>query len=237
WGCPIPMIHCEACGIVPVPREELPVELPERYQRLSEQPDWYRVSCPRCGGDARRETDTMHTFIDSAWYFLRYTSAHDQLQPFDPELANRWMPVDQYTGGVEHAILHLLYSRFFQKVLHDAGLVEAIEPFTRLFTQGMVTRGGAAMSKSSGNGVAPDDLVAREGADAGRIYEMFIGPPEDDSEWTDDAIAGPVRFLQRLWRLASEPATVQVLGSDAEATALRRKVHQTIRKVTDDYEG
>jgi leucyl-tRNA synthetase len=237
WGCPIPMVHCEVCGIVPVPREELPVELPERYERLSEQPEWYRVSCPRCGGEARRETDTMDTFIDSAWYFLRYTSAHDQLQPFDPELANRWMPVDQYTGGIEHAILHLLYSRFFQKVLHDAGMVEAIEPFTRLFTQGMVTRGGQVMSKSLGNGVAPDDLVAREGADAGRVYELFIGPPEDDSEWTDEAVAGPVRFLQRVWRLALDPGSFAVTGDGADAVALRRKVHQTIRKITHDYEG
>jgi len=237
WGCPIPVIHCPDCGIVPVPRDELPVELPERYERLSEQPEWYTVSCPRCGGEARRETDTMDTFIDSAWYFLRYTSAQDQLEPFDSELANRWMPVDQYTGGVEHAILHLLYSRFFQKVLHDAGLVEAIEPFTRLFTQGMVTRGGQVMSKSRGNGVAPDDLVAREGADAGRVYELFIGPPEDDSEWTDEAIAGPVRFLQRVWRLVLDPDSFDRTRVAADATALRRKVHQTVRKVTEDYEG
>src|SRR5439155_7303554 len=175
----------------------------------------------------------MDTFIDSSWYFLRYTSAQDLLQPFDPELANRWMPVDQYTGGIEHAILHLLYSRFFQKVLHDAGLVEATEPFTRLFTQGMVTRGGQVMAKSAGNGVAPDDLVAREGADAGRVYEMFIGPPDEDAEWTDEAVAGPVRFLQRVWRLALDTESVAVTGAGAAADALRRKVHQTIRKVTE----
>src|SRR5439155_23432188 len=179
----------------------------------------------------------MDTFIDSSWYFLRYTSAQDLLQPFDPELANRWMAVDQYTGGVEHAILHLLYSRFFQKVLHDAGMVEATEPFTRLFTQGMVTRGGQVMSKSRGNGVAPDDLVAREGAEAGRVYELFIGPPEDDSEWTDEAIAGPVRFLQRVWRLVLDPDSFGPTRVAADATALRRKVHQTVRKVTEDYEG
>jgi leucyl-tRNA synthetase len=237
WGCPIPMIHCPTCGIVPVPREQLPVELPERYERLSEQPEWFQVSCPRCGGESRRETDTMDTFVDSSWYFVRYTGARDQLQPFDPELADRWMPVDQYTGGVEHAILHLLYSRFFQKVLHNAGMMEATEPFTRLFTQGMVSRGGKVMAKSLGNGVAPDDLVAREGADAGRIYEMFIGPPEDDSEWTDEAIAGPVRFLQRVWRLALDPDSFPVPGGGADAVALRRKVHQTIRKVSEDYEG
>jgi leucyl-tRNA synthetase len=220
-----------------VPREQLPVELPDRYDRLSEQPEWFQVSCPRCGGEARRETDTMDTFVDSSWYFVRYTSARDQLQPFDPELADRWMPVDQYTGGVEHAILHLLYSRFFQKVLHNAGMMEATEPFTRLFTQGMVTRGGKVMSKSLGNGVAPDDLVAREGADAGRIYEMFIGPPEDDSEWTDEAIAGPMRFLQRVWRLALDPDSFPVPGGGADTVALRRRVHQTIRKVSEDYEG
>ncbi|MDQ6773070.1 MAG: leucine--tRNA ligase [Candidatus Dormibacteraeota bacterium] len=239
WGCPIPMVHCAACGLVPVPAEQLPVLLPDRYERLSEQPDWYRTQCPRCNGPARRETDTMDTFMDSSWYFLRYTDAGNQLQPFDPELADHWMPVTQYTGGVEHAILHLLYSRFFQKVLHDAGLAEAVEPFARLFTQGMVTRGGHVMSKSLGNGVAPDDLVAREGADAGRLYEMFIGPPEDDSEWTDEAVAGPARFLQRVWRLVVEPEAGRVGDGTAvpDAAALRRLVHQTIRRVTADYDG
>jgi leucyl-tRNA synthetase len=236
WGCPIPVVHCPACGVVPVPTADLPVLLPPTYRRLAEQPDFYTTNCPRCGGVARRETDTMDTFIDSSWYFLRYTSAHDQTRPFDPELADRWMAVDQYTGGIEHAILHLLYSRFFQKVLHDAGLVEAVEPFTRLFTQGMVTRGGQAMAKSLGNGVAPDDLVARGGADAGRIYEMFIGPPDEDAEWTDEAVAGPVRFLQRVWRLVLDPEAVAVTGAGADAADLRRQVHQTIRRVTDDYE-
>ncbi len=178
----------------------------------------------------------MDTFIDSSWYFLRYTSPRYEEGPFDPELANLWMPVAQYTGGIEHAILHLLYSRFFQKVLSDAGLVDAVEPFARLFTQGMVTRGGQPMSKSAGNGVAPDDLVAREGADAGRIYELFIGPPDEDAEWTDEAVAGPVRFLQRVWRLVLDPETVPVTGSGATAAALRRRVHQTVRRVTGDYE-
>jgi len=237
WGCPIPMVHCEACGIVPVPERELPVLLPPTYLRLSEQPDFYQTTCPRCGGPARRETDTMDTFIDSSWYFLRYTSANDDTQPFDPELANRWMAVDQYTGGIEHAILHLLYSRFFLKVLRDAGLVEAVEPFSRLFTQGMVTRGGQAMAKSAGNGVAPDDLVIREGADAGRVYEMFIGPPDEDAEWTDEAIAGPVRFLQKVWRLVLDPDLVPVSGSGASPADLRRRVHQAIGRVTADYEG
>ena len=196
-----------------MPAADLPVLLPEAYRRLSEQPEWYETTCPRCGGPARRETDTMDTFIDSSWYFLRYTSARYEDGPFDPELADHWMPVDQYTGGIEHAILHLLYSRFFQKVLHDAGMAEATEPFARLFTQGMVTRGGQAMSKSLGNGVAPDDLVAREGADAGRVYEMFIGPPDEDAEWTDEAVAGPVRFLQRVWRMVLDPETVPA-GAD-----------------------
>ena len=237
WGCPIPIVHCQGCGVVPVPRSELPIVLPDTYRRLSELPEFYETTCPRCGGPARRETDTMDTFIDSSWYFLRYTSARDQRQPFDLELANRWMPVDQYTGGIEHAILHLLYSRFFQKVLHDAGMVEAVEPFMRLFTQGMVTRGGVAMSKSAGNGVAPDDLVVREGADAARVYEMFIGPPGEDAEWTDEAIAGPVRFLQKVWRLVLEPESLPATGGDPSEELLRRRVHQTIRRVTDDYEG
>jgi len=237
WGCPIPMVHCESCGMVPVPVEELPVLLPRTYRRLSEQPEFYETTCPRCDGNARRETDTMDTFIDSSWYFLRYTSAQDQTAPFDPELANHWMAVDQYTGGIEHAILHLLYSRFFQKVLHDAELVEAVEPFARLFTQGMVTRGGQVMSKSLGNGVAPDDLVVREGADAGRIYEMFIGPPNEDAEWTDEAVAGPVRFLQKVWRLILDPQTIAATGTGPSGADLRRKLHQSIRKVTEDYEN
>ncbi|HSR23637.1 MAG TPA: leucine--tRNA ligase [Candidatus Eisenbacteria bacterium] len=236
WGCPIPIVHCASCGAVPVPVDDLPVLLPAEYRRLSEQPGFYETTCPRCAAPARRETDTMDTFIDSSWYFLRYTSPGFDRGPFDPELANHWMAVDQYTGGIEHAILHLLYSRYFEKVLHDAGLVEPVEPFLRLFTQGMVTRGGQAMSKSLGNGVAPDDLVAREGADAGRMYEMFIGPPDEDAEWTDEAVAGPVRFLQRVWRLVLDPDAIAVTGAGASASDLRRRVHQTVRRVTDDYE-
>src|SRR2546423_12982425 len=213
WGCPIPMVHCEACGIVPIPDAELPVELPPENKPLAENPEWYTVPCPSCGRSARRETDTMDTFIDSAWYFLRFTSAHDREEPFDPELANHWMAVDQYTGGIEHAILHLLYSRLFEKVLHDAGMVEPVEPFARLFTQGMVKRGGQVMAKSAGNGVAPDDLVAREGADAGRVYEMFIGPPEEDVEWNDAGLNGVVKFLQRVWRLGLEPDAIAAAGT------------------------
>jgi leucyl-tRNA synthetase len=212
------------------------VLLPKEYKPLSENPEFYQTTCPVCGRAARRETDTMDTFVDSSWYFLRYASPRDAMQPFDPELANHWMAVDQYTGGVEHAILHLLYSRFFVKVLHDAGMLEASEPFTRLFNQGMVKRFGQVMSKSAGNGVSPDELVAKQGADAGRIYEMFIGPPEEDVEWTDAGLNGVVRFLQRVWRLVLEPETIVVEGSGAEGSLLQRKAAQTVKKVTDHYD-
>jgi len=237
WGAPIPVVYCEVDGIVPVPVADLPVMLPKEYKPLSENPDFYRTTCPNCGRDARRETDTMDTFIDSSWYFLRYASPHDDTQPYDPELANHWMPVDQYTGGVEHAILHLLYSRFFVKVLHDAGMLDAEEPFIRLFNQGMVKRFGQVMSKSAGNGVSPDELVAKQGADAGRIYEMFIGPPEEDVEWTDAGLNGVVRFLQRVWRLVLEPESIEKTGEGADTAQLRRKVAQTVKNVTDDYDG
>ena len=240
WGSPIPVIHCERCGIVPVPEDELPIELPETYLPLAEQPDWYTTTCPRCEGPARRETDTMDTFIDSSWYFLRYCDSQNDRLPFARDKADHWMPVSQYTGGVEHAILHLLYSRFFQKVLHDADMVTAEEPFARLFTQGMVLRFGEAMSKSKGNGVSPEQLVEQQGADAGRVYEMFIGPPENDVEWDDHGISGSVRFLQRVWRLVLEPETFAAEGAAArrvDAEALRRKLHQTIGKVSADFEG
>ena len=229
-------MHCDDCGIVAVPRDQLPVLLPRANRPLSEDPGFIETTCPNCARPARRETDTMDTFIDSSWYFLRYTSARDATQPFDPELANHWMAVDQYTGGIEHAILHLLYSRFFQKVLHDAGLIEPVEPFQRLFTQGMVKRFGQVMSKSKGNGVAPDDLVAKEGADAGRLYEMFIGPPEEDAEWSDEAVAGPARFLQRVWRLAIDPDSFPVTGTGADPSLLRRRAQQAVGKVTEDYQ-
>jgi leucyl-tRNA synthetase len=244
WGTPIPIIHCARCGLVEVPEEDLPVVLPPEAKPLAEQPDFYLCTCPTCGGEARRETDTMDTFVDSSWYFLRYTSPREERLPFDPELAAHWMPVDQYTGGIEHAILHLLYSRFFQKFLADEQLSgPAVEPFTRLFTQGMVKRFGEVMSKSKGNGVAPDDLVKSEGADAGRIYEMFLGPPEDDAEWSDAALAGPVRFLQRAWRLALDPASLPAHGDGREGDAAERSVtdvlvrrrHQAVERVTADY--
>jgi len=237
WGAPIPVVYCPEDGIVPVPVGDLPVLLPKEYKPLSENPGFYQTKCPKCGRDAKRETDTMDTFIDSSWYFLRYASPKDATQPYDAELANHWMPVDQYTGGVEHAILHLLYSRFFVKVLHDAGMLDAEEPFVRLFNQGMVKRFGQVMSKSAGNGVSPDELVSKQGADAGRIYEMFIGPPEEDVEWSDAGLNGVVRFLQRVWRLVLEPDSIEVTGAAADAAILRRKVAQTIKNVTDDYEG
>jgi leucyl-tRNA synthetase len=237
WGSPIPVVYCEVDGIVPVPKDQLPVLLPEEYKPLAENPEFWRTKCPKCGRDARRETDTMDTFIDSSWYFLRYASPHDTTRPFDPELANHWMPVDQYTGGVEHAILHLLYSRFFVKVLHDAGMLDTSEPFTRLFNQGMVKRFGQVMSKSKGNGVSPDELVAEQGADAGRVYEMFIGPPEEDVEWTDAGLNGVARFLQRVWRLVVEPSSIVVEGGGADGRLLARKVAQTVQKVTEDYDG
>jgi leucyl-tRNA synthetase len=236
WGCPIPIVYCPTDGIVPVPASDLPVLLPKEYKPLSENPEFFRTTCPKCGREARRETDTMDTFVDSSWYFLRYASPHETTRPFDPELANHWMPVDQYTGGVEHAILHLLYSRFFTKVLHDAGLLDVSEPFTRLFNQGMVKRFGQVMSKSAGNGVSPDELVAEQGADAGRIYEMFIGPPEEDVEWTDAGLNGVSRFLYRVWRLVIEPDSIVVEGSRADVEVLRRKVAQTVGKVTEHFD-
>jgi leucyl-tRNA synthetase len=233
-------VYCPTHGIVPVPRQQLPVELPAEYKPLTEQPDWYRTTCPIGGEPALRETDTMDTFIDSSWYFLRYASPHDRSEPFDPELANHWMPVDQYTGGVEHAILHLLYSRFFVKVLHDAGMVEASEPFMRLFNQGMVKRFGQVMSKSLGNGVSIDELAGAQGADAGRIYEMFIGPPEEDVDWTDAGLNGVVKFLQRVWRLVLEPESIVeeagTGGGAVDVAVLRRRVAQTIGKVTEHNE-
>jgi len=244
WGAPIPVVYCPNHGVVPVPVDQLPVELPDEYRPLAEIQSWVETKCPLGDGPARRETDTMDTFIDSSWYFLRYVSPRDATQAFDPELAKQWMPVDQYTGGVEHAILHLLYSRFFTKVLYDAGLVSVTEPFMRLFNQGMVTRFGQVMSKSRGNGVSIDELAGAQGADAGRIYEMFIGPPEEDVDWNEAGLNGVVKFLQRVWRLVLEAdSIVEEAGSSGagpapivDAAALRRKVAQTVGKVTEHYD-
>jgi leucyl-tRNA synthetase len=240
WGCPIPIIYCDRCGLVPVPDDELPVLLPEveEYLPKGRSPlaaaeDWVRVDCPSCLGDARRETDTMDTFVDSSWYFIRYTDPHNDQAPFERRLADYWLPVNQYIGGVEHAILHLLYARFFTKVMNDIGLIGFREPFARLFTQGMVYYRGAKMSKSRGNTIAPDDYIERYGADAVRTYLLFIGPVDQDAEWQDAGFEGIVRFLHRLWRLVLEQAAVEPV-SEVPPTPLARKAHATIAKVSDD---
>jgi leucyl-tRNA synthetase len=251
WGTPIPVVHCEKDGVVPVPYQDLPVELPKIAtftgrgdSPLAQVPEWVNVTCPACGGPARRETDTMDTFVDSSWYFLRFTDPHNHELPFDPAAAAYWMAVDFYSGGVEHAILHLLYSRFFTRVLRDVGLVNFDEPFTRLLTQGMVLKDGAVMSKSKGNVVDPDDMTAKYGADALRLYVMFVAPPEKEVEWSDAGLEGSFRFLLRVWRLVDHWAEtiggegIPACGpecTDAER-ALRRKTHDTIRRVTIDIE-
>jgi leucyl-tRNA synthetase len=240
WGCPIPVVHCDECGIVPVPDYQLPVLLPdiEEYLPKGRSPlaaaeDWVQTSCPRCGGGARRETDTMDTFVDSSWYFIRYADAQNDHEPFSRALADYWLPVNQYIGGVEHAILHLLYARFFVKVLNDLGLVGFREPFARLFTQGMLYRDGAKMSKSKGNVISPDEYVERHGADAVRLYLLFIGPVDQDAEWQDAGFEGIVRFLNRLWRTVLEQAEKPSVDPVPD-TPLARKTHRTIARVTDD---
>jgi leucyl-tRNA synthetase len=239
WGCPIPVIHCGECGIVPVPEDELPVVLPDvddylpkGRSPLAAAEEWVAVDCPRCGGPARRETDTMDTFVDSSWYFLRYCDAHNDHAPFERSIVDYWLPIDQYIGGVEHAILHLLYARFFVKAMNDMGLVGFREPFARLFTQGMVYYRGAKMSKSKGNVVDPQPYIDRHGADAVRMWCPFLGPVDQDAEWHDDGIEGMSRFLHRLWRVALEAADAPADGPGD--TPLARKAHRTIAKVTDD---
>jgi leucyl-tRNA synthetase len=239
WGCPIPILYCDECGIVPVPEDDLPVLLPEveEYLPKGRSPlaaaeDWVRTTCPSCGGEARRETDTMDTFVDSSWYFIRYADPHNDSAPFDRSVADYWLPVNQYIGGVEHAILHLLYARFFTKVMYDLGLVGFREPFARLFTQGMLHYQGAKMSKSKGNVIVPDEYIERYGADACRLYLLFIGPVEQDAEWQDSGFEGIVRFLHRLWRVGMEHADKP--AGDPGDTPLARKAHATIDKVTDD---
>lgn len=257
WGAPIPMIHCERCGMVPVPEEDLPVVLPadvdfmprgDGKSPLATSPEFFHVDCPACGGSAERDTDTMDTFVDSSWYYLRYVSPHDSARPFDPVLADRWLPVDQYIGGIEHAILHLLYSRFIVKFLSDEKLIRFDEPFERLFTQGMINRGGVKMSKRSGNVVNPDPLIDRYGADTVRLYTLFIGPPEKDAEWNDRAVEGAYRFTNRVWRLYSRHEgilrstygtdnTINLKSCDKEQIALYRKTQQTIHRVRNDILG
>jgi leucyl-tRNA synthetase len=248
WGTPIPVVYCEKCGIVPVPEKDLPVVLPENVNitlsggsPLMNVPEFLNATCPKCGGAARRETDTMDTFVDSSWYFYRYTDAHNEKAPFERAIADYWFPIDQYIGGVEHAILHLIYSRFWTKFMRDLGLVRNDEPVTRLFTQGMVIKDGAKMSKNLGNVVSPDEMVARYGADAARLYSLFAAPPDRDLDWQDSGIEGISRFLGRVYRFvmrhAERPATAVPTSLSSEARAIQRKLHQTIKRVSDDFEG
>ncbi|MCZ6456220.1 MAG: leucine--tRNA ligase, partial [Actinobacteria bacterium] len=243
WGSPIPMVNCDNCGLVPVPQDQLPVLLPdvEDYLPKGKSPlamvdDFVNTECPLCDGPAQRETDTMDTFMGSSWYFLRYTDAHNDDVIFDPEKARYWMPVDQYIGGVEHAILHLLYARFITMFLHDIGFSPVEEPFERMFTQGMLVKDGAKMSKSKGNVVPPDPYYDNYGADALRLFELFVGPPKDDAVWNDAGVLGTKRFLDRFWR----QATADHAFADREADDRDREMlgiaHRTVRKVTDDID-
>jgi leucyl-tRNA synthetase len=265
WGTPIPMLYCEKDGIVPVPEKDLPVILPENVDialtggsPLGRVPEFVNTTCPKCGGPARRETDTMDTFVDSSWYFYRYADAHNDQAPFDSKTIAYWFPIDQYIGGVEHAILHLIYSRFWTKVMRDLGLIKNDEPIARLFTQGMVIKDGAKMSKSLGNIVSPDDMVARYGADAARMNSLFAAPPDRDLDWQDTGVEGIQRFLGRVYRFVARnarPVEKQLAASPAassetpqaktasgtplqpRARQIQRKLHQTIKRVSDDFQG
>ena len=246
WGAPIPIIYCDDCGAVPVPEDQLPVVLPENVEftgvgsPLRDMPEFYEAECPKCGKDARRETDTFDTFVESSWYFARY-ACPDNANAMLDERARYWTPVDQYTGGIEHAILHLLYSRFFQRVMRDEGLTEVSEPFTNLLTQGMVLKDGAKMSKAKGNTVDPQELIKKYGADTVRLFMMFAAPPEQALEWSDDGVQGSFRFLKRFWNAvvnhaAAGPApAVDTHGLNGAQKDLRRKTHQTIAKISDDF--
>jgi leucyl-tRNA synthetase len=267
WGTPIPMVYCERGhegvkrgGVVALPESALPVLLPEQIEitqeggsPLGKVPEFVNTTCPVCGGPARRETDTMDTFVDSSWYFYRYTDARNSTAPFDSEKANYWFPIDQYIGGVEHAILHLIYSRFWTKVMRDLGLIANSEPAERLFTQGMVIKDGAKMSKSKGNVVSPDSMIEKYGADATRMYALFAAPPDRDLEWQEEGVAGISRFLARVYRLTAkyaplvrtlelsvhgdEVASAQFAGQTVGGAALLRTLHQTIAKITEDFNG
>jgi leucyl-tRNA synthetase len=255
WGTPIPMLYCEKDGLVPVPEKDLPVILPDKVEitltggsPLARVPEFANVTCPKCGGPARRETDTMDTFVDSSWYFYRYTDAHNDRAPFDGKIAQYWFGdrgIDQYIGGVEHAILHLIYSRFWTKFMRDLGMITNDEPVERLFTQGMVIKDGAKMSKSLGNVVSPDEMVARYGADAARLYSLFAAPPDRDLDWQDTGIEGIQRFIGRVYRFyvrntkVDDPDWRKPVPSElsAEARSVQRKLHQTIKRVSDDFQG
>jgi leucyl-tRNA synthetase len=242
WGCPIPIVYCDECGVVPVPEEDLPVLLPDvgdyrpkGVPPLASNEEWLYVDCPKCGQRARREADTMDTFVDSSWYFLRYVDPRNDQAPFDRRLVDYWCPISQYIGGIDHATGHLLYSRFFVRVMNEMGLVGFREPFARLFHQGWLQMGGSKMSKSRGNVIGPDELVDEYGADAVRTYILFMGPADQDMEWTDSGVEGIVRFLRRLWRVVLEVAE-QAPAEVAVDTPLARKAHATIAKVTDDIQ-
>ncbi|MDI6892368.1 MAG: leucine--tRNA ligase [Actinomycetota bacterium] len=247
WGNPIPVIYCERCGVVPVPEKDLPVLLPQDVEfgkkgisPLTTVEEFVNTACPRCSGPARRETDTMDTFTCSSWYFLRYTSPHESGMPFTKEAADYWMPVDQYIGGIEHAVMHLLYARFFTKVMHDMGLCTAGEPFTNLLTQGMVVKDGAKMSKSKGNVVEPGYIIDKYGADTARLFILFAAPPERELEWSDQGVEGCFRFLNRVWRVVHENmssfAEGKSLSLDELDRDLRRMIHRTVKRVTEDVE-
>jgi leucyl-tRNA synthetase len=240
WGCPIPIVYCDDHGLVPVPDDELPLLLPEvedyrpkGVPPLASNEEWLNVTCPKCGKPGKREADTMDTFVDSSWYFLRYVDPHSDAAPFDRRVVDYWAPIDQYIGGIDHSTGHLLYSRFFVKVMNEMGLVGFREPFAQVFHQGWVQMGGTKMSKSKGNVIGPDPFVAEHGADAVRLYILFLGPADQDMEWTDTGIEGIGRFLRRLWRLVHEVAEGGAADGSAD-TPLARKAHETIAKVTDD---
>ena len=241
WGCPIPIVYCDDCGIVPVPEEELPVILPEvedykpkGIPPLAQAEDWVRVPCPQCGKEGRREVETMDTFVDSSWYFLRYCDPDNDEAPYDREMADYWMPVDHYTGGVDHSTVHLIYARYFQKVLNELDLSAHREPFKRFFGNGFVTQGGAKISKRVGGAATPDELVEVYGADATRLSILFIGPADQDMEWTPTGVEGMQRFLRRVWRLVGEVADNAPAGGTPGDGPLARRVHRTIARVTDD---
>lgn len=247
WGVPIPIVYCDHCGEQLVPEEELPVRLPEdvvfdggAISPLATSEHFVHAKCPKCGGEARREIDTMDTFIDSSWYFLRYTDARNDKEAFNKKIADYWMNVDQYIGGIEHAILHLLYSRFFVKVLHDLGLVSVNEPFKGLLTQGMVLKEGSKMSKSKGNVVSPEEIINKYGADTARLFILFAAPVDRDLDWSDQGVEGSYRFLGRVWRIVDQYTSMAHTHDGKltkDETALRRELHRAIKKVTEDLDG